>query len=783
MRRNLLLLIAVLLCQLGFAATVSQKEARQQALQFINQHPTAKRMLRSGHAAELKDVKIAYDKQQLYVFNIGRNEGFVVVSADDNAPTVLGYADDGLFDSNQIPENMQAWLQEYADQLNYLKEHPKTPVALLRTSEHQAIKPLLKSTWDQDAPYYNLCPLDNGERSLTGCVATAMAQVINYHKYPAKTTAVIPAYTTETKNLNVSAIGITTIDWDNILDSYTGNETAAQKQAVAKLMQLCGASVQMDYSAKGSAASSNNVPEVMKAYFDYDAATRMESRGNYRASEWDDLIYNELQNNRPVYYRGSSSGSGHAFVVDGYDRDGLFHVNWGWSGGSNGYFLLSILDSRNNSGNGASLSSDGYSMNQQAIIDAQPNTGIIPSPIVRLTISKISTEQTTITLEKNAFLVQAKAEGIRNYTGETHTFEVGTGVFKPNGELVYAEYNGTTAELPGEGWGYGYWNIGALVPALPDGNYHITAVSREMGTETWYMNDGGKKAFIPATISGNTMTLRTPTVSLHGEMAVTGNRQVGSVQNVTISVKNDGTFYNEQLYLRLDGEVVGGRYFEAEDGETVTLNMTFTPDTVGTKKLDFGYITSWYDSDKKEWIKEFHEVASTTVEIAAAKSYDFTFSNGDILNWADGRIHDIVANLQVDVTNNSSDDYNEELVTYYYKYNAANSKWSYKGGVKTPVEIGAGETKTVRFDVPLSEDGKYLFIVIYKTDGKFISVNDKKSYVFGNVQVVINQEILTSIQDAKQTVSPTGTIYNLNGQRVEQPRKGLYITDGKKVLK
>ena len=212
------------------------------------------------------------------------------------------------------------------------------------------------------------------------------------------------------------------------------------------------------------------MPIALKEYFDYDDATRLIFRDDYRACDWDSIVYNELANRRPMYYSGSTSGGGHAFIVDGYDKDGLYHVNWGWGGSSNGYYLLSILDPDSNSGIGASSSTDGYSFGQDAVIGIQPNTGEPYHPEVKMTIESISTNQTTVTKTDGVFPITYTAE-VRNYMENTHTFTLGVGVYNDNNELVYSQIQ-REIELKTR-YGFSSMQHKCNIPTLPDGNYII----------------------------------------------------------------------------------------------------------------------------------------------------------------------------------------------------------------------------------------------------------------------------------------------------------------------
>ena len=378
MKKSYLLLLMLFVSIVAMGGPVTPDEARQKITKFMNPRranaisESSLQLVATSHYQVQKEAMAA----SYYVFNVGEGQGFVIAGADDRVPAVLGYSSKGQFDPQHMPENMKAWLQGYNDQMAYLNEHPEA-AAPQKTVSGGSIAPLLQSEWDQGNPYNLFCPEDGGQHSVTGCAATAMAQVMYFWQWPKQTVAEIPGYKSSDKGFVLPAIPAgKSIDWENMVPKYTGGETDAQKQAVAELMLLCGTAVQMNYSASSSAANTSYVADAWVNYLDYDAATIYENRSNYRQAAWNQKVYDELAAGRPVLYAGQSSGGGHAFVIDGYGGDDYFHVNWGWGGSSNNYFLLSILDPGSNSGIGASSSTDGYSYDQGAIFGAQPNTGI-----------------------------------------------------------------------------------------------------------------------------------------------------------------------------------------------------------------------------------------------------------------------------------------------------------------------------------------------------------------------------------------------------------------------
>ena len=314
-----------------------------------------------------------------YIFNYAGNRGYMILAGDDVAMPVLGYNDQGSIDAEALPPQLEWWLQEYARQIEYAVAHGASTVSRDAQPEGpkaQAIAPMIKTYWDQGAPYNNKCPMLNAQRTYTGCVATAMAQVMKYFNYPAVGQNSI-SYNDEDgcgKRLSLN-FAKRRFDWDNMLDTYKAGEyTDAQAEAVASLMQAAGYSVKMSYAADASGALAMNIKRGLVRYFNYDPNIEYALRSYYSATEWKQKIIDNLQNVGPILYGGASMiGGGHSFVLDGYDGNGYFHFNWGWSQMSDGYYLLDALNpSSLGTGGGAG---GGYNFTQDALFGVQPPTG------------------------------------------------------------------------------------------------------------------------------------------------------------------------------------------------------------------------------------------------------------------------------------------------------------------------------------------------------------------------------------------------------------------------
>ena len=419
-----LMLLAILLPATATASPITLQQAQQNALSFLE---SKGKSISSSSLRQAQFRLTSAATESYYVFNIGHNEGYVIAAGDDCAPAILGYADAGYIDVDSMPVNLQSWLEEYAQQIQFMQENGfASSNAPQLTSSYAVIPPLMTTTWDQQDPYNQNCPdFFSYGKCVTGCVATAMAQVMYYHRANsvAQTTAQIPAYDCRTLWLNgtdtlghihVDAIPAgSPIDWSNMLDSYSGSATTTQKQAVANLMKYCGAAVQMNYAnawSGGSGAYSSDVPIALKSYFNYSDQTTLEYRSDYPSDDaWESLVYNELSSSRPVYYSGRNNSAGHAFVCDGYDGSGYYHINWGWSGTSDGYFLLTALDPDQQ---GTGGSSSGYNQNQAALINAQPKSSSPSNPVLATSISLNNTSaelNTGETLQLTATVLPSNA--------------------------------------------------------------------------------------------------------------------------------------------------------------------------------------------------------------------------------------------------------------------------------------------------------------------------------------------------------------------------------------
>lgn len=408
-KRALTFFISAMLTMSAWADRVSQEDAATVANNFMNavssqsgaKKAPAKRMV-------LKKAAQA-EESQFYVYENADGEGWVMVAANDIARPILAYSDEGQFRFDNQPDNIKSWLHGYnklikrAEQDGFVApESTQQEWEQLRKGARRAkatvvVSPLIKTGWDQDSPFWNLCPQKSGTRCLTGCVATAMAQVMNYWQWPKQGTG---SHTLKGTSYYVD-FSSTTYDWNNMLNKYTNSATSAQKTAVATLMYHCGVAVDMSYNTSANGGSGAYTIDyngyfsgqgtmcaetALKQFFGYNTST---IKGYYRdgdnstgmkkwnKTEWIAMLKTELDASRPIMYAGvgcdnvniESTCYGHSFVCDGYDSDDMFHFNFGWTNSCDGYYDIDILNTDvpgNGGGNGY------YSLEQDVIVGIMP---------------------------------------------------------------------------------------------------------------------------------------------------------------------------------------------------------------------------------------------------------------------------------------------------------------------------------------------------------------------------------------------------------------------------
>ena len=448
------------------------------ASEFITQSQAnpVQRVKRAAAATTLSQpVEWVYTQYQIsqttpavYVFNAANNKGFVLVSAEDNARAVLGYSDEGSLDAEHMPANMRAWLQMYADELARADQLPAATAPQRAVDLYPTVEPLLGNTsWNQNAPYNNHCPIDPNtqERSVTGCMATATAQVMYHHKYP-KTGTGSYSYWCGWETLSVD-YSKETYDWDNMLPSYRGDYTQVQSDAVAKLMYHVGVACNMWYGSASSGAGMGTGMQAIVRNFDYDAAIRVLMKDYMDEEMLMNVIAEDLQASRPILIEAlTKRQEGHAFVLDGMKADGYIHINWGWGGYANGYFSLSAMNPENQGIGGAS-DNGAFTEYVTLYTGIQPNRGGQTVPYI---------VSAGIELTSKAAIAKGSKVAVKIYDFQN------AGIGEESGEVAYVLYqNGEKYQTIGTGRNWQlkpmhyYYSVdaSASLSQLPEGEYEM----------------------------------------------------------------------------------------------------------------------------------------------------------------------------------------------------------------------------------------------------------------------------------------------------------------------
>ena len=435
----------------------------------------------------------------LYVFNNGDN-GFVIVSADDCAKEVLAYSDHGTFDANKLPANVQFYLNVYAAEIARGKAHGVVRKASKKAASYPAVSPLCTAQWNQDTPYNNLCPMDGSSRSVTGCVATAAAQLLYANKYPTTGTG-SHSYTWNNQTLSAN-FGATTYQWSNMLDDYSGYSTTAQETAVATLMYHCGVACNMGYSADASGAYNEDMERGLVSYFGYDKGIYHLLKDYLKESDLLAMMANDLQAGHTIFMGGATKEQeGHAFICDGMDAKGYLHINWGWGGYCDGYYQISALEPAEQGIGGAS-SGLPFTEGVTVALNIKPNAD--GNEAVTLTATSITmTTANTIGKNDNASF---RIVDLANNGLYTVSNKIAFSVYNEDGSIYSSSSTGVSVNL--DPWYYYEKPINASInlSSLADGKYYLSVGVVQNNTFWPFLAYATGEQLFAFTVSGSTIT-------------------------------------------------------------------------------------------------------------------------------------------------------------------------------------------------------------------------------------------------------------------------------------
>ncbi len=570
MKKLLIISLAAMAMTGAKAELLEPSVALQRALDEIPAG-TARRSMRAQQFNQLKMVDLNSAEAELYVF--GAPSGLMVVSAESETPALLGYSENYV-EGSELPPSLVCMLNLYAKEIRALRAGDVIPATSAGSrADFSPIEPICKTTWNQDAPYNNSAPTMNGQRTYTGCVATAMAQVLKTYEHPDKCTGGYYSYKWQNggKSLSMNFDNVT-LKWDQMLDSYSGSSTSVQRLAVAGLMQAVGYAAQMNYGTEASGTQSLYCLAGVIRHFDYDYSAQFLMRDWFSLGDWQQKVYGELAAGRPVYYDGQNLKDqvGHAFVVDGYRSDGFFHLNWGWGGLLDGYFLLTALNPDGQQGIGGS--GGGYSDGCGAVFNLTPGCtskeedaplvlaiyggDVVFSP----TQSRLGRTE-TITFTNDGLL-------INNMPFEISDVYLGLKMTSAAGEVYYGSFSGPIDNLQTF---YGYRQLSLDLPSgsVPNGKYTLQICAKRGG------EDAEDAEVYDVYGSQSTMWRKTATVGGTNIVLISDYEELEPGQGAIDQVQSDPNAPVE--YFDLGGRRVinpqSGIYIRRQGSNTQTIQL------------------------------------------------------------------------------------------------------------------------------------------------------------------------------------------------------------------
>lgn len=528
----------------------------------------ARKYSRTGQVAPAKNLRSdKTNNAPYYAFNL--EQGYVIVSGDDEMTELVGYAENGFFDAENVPPQMQLWLDGYAEYVAAVQSgKAKARKILLSDSPSVVVEPLVTTKWNQDAPFNNFAPEytddnNNTQRCATGCAATAMAQIMKFHNWPEQG---VGHYSYEHQSFGTISSNFSehVYDWTNMIDRYNNGEySSEQADAVALLMKDCGVSLNMNYGPVSGASIYSYYP-AFKNYFRY--SSRTVNRSGCETAEFTKIITDELQEGRPIIYCGTGEDGGHAFVVDGYDTNYFLHVNWGWGGYSDGYFDMNYMDP---TGLGIGGGSGAFKWNQGIVLARPLKDGVEPYEFIQqLCFVPYDDVKGGIFCEQEmpankGDVVTILLRNTANLSGESFFGSLNVGVFDDSGALVTM---GNEERIENNNGDLLEFQSGSLysvdlpmtlnTAGIADGNYIVRAMSKADGdvwrkfasTDCLNMTVADGKVYLSAP---------TPNISMVG---------IGSYDTATykgFSFNADVTVHNSSS-IPVDGSIM----FTVTDSET-----------------------------------------------------------------------------------------------------------------------------------------------------------------------------------------------------------------------
>lgn len=716
--------------------------------------PSVKRSNRQSSSNSASDLSLA-DSSAVYLA-VNTADGYVLVGADERLPEVLGYSDNGAFDADNLSPAFRYWMECYEEEIAAAGDSSQISNDQSPISNRQprrataAVSPLCTSRWNQGAPYNNYAPAynDQGSKCVTGCVATAMAQIMYYHKHPTIGTGSHSYLWVCTDPLGKSAtlsanFGQTTYRWADMRDSHRSGTTAEQDDAVATLMYHCGVSVNMGYG-QSSGAYTDKVPPALKDYFSYDANYQRIQKVMYPADSLNAIIAAELKAKRPVLVSGHNNEGGHAFVCDGCDNRGYFHINWGWGGSNDGYFLLTALNPGSSQGIGGTTK--GYNKSTAFFIGLQPAKSGTPKAIPQIATTKftVSSQSFSRSTAFSVSIAELQNYGLTDFKGsygvalydedETQLISVLKQV--DNYSLSAGKYRTSAATLSSI----------KIPTSVAAGTYHLCCVYKDANYGWMRMLCTEDDYFMTLEITSTRVTFHPndeePVLALTKAIAFPAGTNLDSVPKtgppLSFAIKNTGGTFKGDISARIYKGAFSKGQYEIMDSVVVRRNQSLN--SALQQKFDAGLLLDtqykmrlcWRTDESDSW----HNFDQTEYAELSFKLYDpeYHLSLTDTIHFDrnDSVPRDNV-NLYYSIKNTGAP-FDGEIQVFYYQEPFARGKSEIR-----PIHVGTGETLADAFSGELEQvPGTYTVVLRYRElDGDWQEFIDKNYYNLGMITATV----------------------------------------------
>lgn len=729
-----------------FASPVDQNTAYQKAKSFLNQH-NLNLTLNSSKALTIHRAPTAANTPY-YIFNSTDGNGFVIMSGDDRTDAVIGYSDTGQIDPDNMPDGLAFMLRRYQEEMTLIDQ--LEPADVQQTAIHRVmsqarvpVAPLIKNFWGHMAPFNKFNPKVNDSTCVVGCAAVAMSELMGFYKYP-ENSLPVTGYTTPTRQLVLEDLPSVPFDWTNMRNMYKRQSyTSTEGNAVGWLMRYVGQALRSDFNTNTSSSDVSKIPTLLRQY-GYHASDYWYS--SWRTmNEWEDLLYQQVTKGQPVLISGFSTGkSGHMFLVDGYDEDDYFHIEWGWEGSSKGYFKLTLLSPyKNVSDNYNYMNNLGFIFNVYPEPDNAPETDEDETDDIddEITDEIDETEVTdetdmmaandSILLNSCLSLTSLTFTGIevttklRNESVNEKLYEYGLGLYDSSYKMVKLLAN-ETLQFPSNTktitttWPVGFGD-------MEDGTYRIYPISRlSQGDGIWHFDAcKSANAYIQVEIADGIAKMKAiPAVEYNSfEFIDETPLYIGAVRRMKVNVTNNMMEkYNRFLYLFDNDQIRQIRLEHIKKNSSDDIEFLYYPRTIGPHTLTICTDTA---HTKVLFSKE--------IEALDAVSYKLKFTYS-IENY-DKESESVIGNMmrvKVTVTNNGTEDYNDYIrILRKYVYWDQTTKYF--------ANIPVGESQEFYFETLMDYGATYNLVGYYKS--KSSSNNNTFSTVGFSINITAKRGI------------------------------------------